>query len=100
MAFKLLEKILVTSAAEPLSAVSIKSAQAQIQVKRSNDHKVEVGDSTLVANKGEELLAPAVGVTLPTQILGSTGVGNGFDLSTVYIIGTPGEGVNVYYEEY
>ncbi len=98
MAWALLEKVLGSSAAEQLTTVSTKASQCFIEQKRANGNKIEIGDSTLVATKGLELVAPTSGLPLDKVHLKAKGGGSPMDLSTIYVIGTSSQGVNVYYE--
>ncbi len=98
--FKLLEKVLASTAAEPLVAVSTKCSRVIIQAQRANAALVEVGDGTLATGKGIELLKPQANQILDRVELISAGVGNNIDLKDVYLIGSAADGVNCFYELY
>jgi hypothetical protein len=100
MGFKIAEKVFATAGAEPLSATSITAARALVQVKRSNSNAVELGPADMTTGKGIELAAPESGKPLDSRELVSSNGGNTVDLSTIYGLGSIGEGVNIYYEEY
>lgn len=94
----LLEKVLGSGDAEPLTADSKRVAQVWIQAKRANAAAVEVGDENLATGKGYELSIPAAGAKLPEFHAKSVSLNNAIDLSQVYVLGAEGEGVNVIYE--
>jgi hypothetical protein len=99
MSFISTEKVLIGAGAEPISATNIKCAQAIIEAKRANAGVLAVGSSTVTAGTGKELIKPVAAVAQVPLVIRAKG-GNGIDLNHICIIGTPGDGVNVLYEEY
>lgn len=100
MSIRLYEKVLSgTATAEPLSATSIKCGQCIIQAKRANTASLAIGDSTLAAGTGIELVVPTADVQLTSLSIEAKG-GNALDLSDIYVLGTADDGVNVLYEIY
>jgi hypothetical protein len=95
-----LKKTLGTSAAEPLSATSIKCSQIIVQPFRGNAALVTLGDSTVVATSGLEIVKPVTSAQSVPIVITSFPMGNNIDLSKIYVIGTANDGVNVLYEQY
>lgn len=101
MSFKLLKKIIVGASPERLSAVDLTVSQAWIQARRSNSHTLEIAPETFVSGDGGELAIPSAGAQLPEISLSSiSSGGNNLNLYNWLILGTPGEGVNIIYEEF
>jgi hypothetical protein len=101
MAWKLVQKIVAGTAAEQISATSIKCAQAWVQAFIQNVGDVMVGDSNVTDAIGYKLITPVAGAVIDRVLLKPVGVGNNIDLSLVYVKGTaPGEGVTCLYEEF
>lgn len=98
----ILPKVLATDSPEPISASALMVARAVVQAKRSNGAAVLMGDITnLAVGVGFELSAPDASRPLDKmEMLSGNGVGNNLNLSSVYLLGSIGEGVNVYYEIY
>jgi len=100
MAFKLLKKTLAGAAAQQLTATNTRCSQVLIQAARNNAALVTVGDSTVAAGGGIELVKPVANAQIDVITLKAAGVGNNIDLSHIYVIGTNADVVNVFYEEF
>jgi hypothetical protein len=102
MSFILSEKVFTaTATAEALSATSKRVASVYIQVKRANSNAAQIGFGTFTTGKGIELCKPTADEKLSDFPLRSiVPGGNNIDLADIYVMGTSGEGVNFYYEEY
>ena len=94
MGLILLEKVLTSAAAEPLSATSLMVQSVRVQVKRANANAMEWGAGVFTAGKGHELLAPVADTQLAGFAIEARGQ-NDLDLGSLYILGTSGEGVNI-----
>lgn len=99
MSFTLLEKVLGSGNAEPLSATSRTVTRLIIQAKRGNSNALQIAPGSFVTGKGIELVKPTADATLSGLDLTSS-ERNGIDLSQWYIIGTSGEGVNMLIDEF
>lgn len=99
MGLILIEKVLAGAGAEPLSATARTCTWVDIQAKRPNSASIDIGTSSVTANKGRELIKPVANVQLVPVTLRAR-LGNTLDLAKIYIIGTPTDGVNILYEEY
>ena len=100
MAWKNIEKVLSGATAEPLSAVSIKAKQLKLRPKDDNSAAIYIGGSGVTADNGYELMIPNDTVMPRDKVEMDSGYQNGMDLSSVYVIGASGEGVQGMYEEF
>lgn len=100
MAWKSFNKSLDGSDAEPLTPRSTKAKQVIIQARRDNTHVLYIGGSDVSPTNGLELNFPVDAGDILDRVPLKGDYGNGLDLTTIYVIGTTGEGVQGVYEEY
>lgn len=100
MAWKNINKELGGSDAEPLSDTSIKAKQLKLRPKSTNTHSIYIGGSGVTSDNGFELMAPDDETIPRDRVEMDSGYQNGMDLSSIYVIGTSGEGVQGMYEEF
>jgi len=98
MGWKGFSKILSeTEMPEPITVEGTKAKTLIISPMRTNSNAIYLGPS---AATGIELIPPANATTPVEKITLSEDFGNGMDLSSIYVIGTAGEGVQGLYEEH
>lgn len=95
-----------TGVAQRLSATALLVSSVVIQARGgdqsgvgANTAKVHVGPSTVTTSgtTGVQIGRPEAGYTPPSVEFSSGNDDNVFDLSTIYICGTAGDGVNLVY---
>ncbi len=84
----------LTASAVALSATSIKACWLQVQGVTLTG-AARVGDSLITSSRGAKMLSAGDSQFFPTQ-----GNANAYDLSTIYVLGTPGDTVSILYDTF
>lgn len=94
MAVNSIADVTLTATATALSTTSKKAAWVQVQAKTLTG-QARIGDSLISTSRGGIINATGDYQFMPTQ-----GNANAYDLSTIYVLGTPGDILAVLYDTF